>query len=172
MSENTMDRMTWMLAVVAVILLIVLSGTVSAQDSTDGPYIDHGFQLSGEQLNAARVAAGEVSAALFGGPAYLETLCTMGNRVKSSRFPDTLSAVVEQGYFAPPRLLTTQEYRIAEDYFGGFSWCLSTPRYYVLSQQDVEAHGLPNGDLWFPYTLPSGTVLAAHFYSTWPEGAK
>ena len=170
MSENTMDRMTWMLAVAAIVLLIVFSGTVSAQGN--GPYIDHGFQLTGEQLNAARVAAGEVSASLFGGAAYLETLCTMGNRVESHQFPDTLSAVVEQGYFAPPRLLTTQEYRIAEDYFGGFSWCLSTPRYYVLSQQDVEAHGLPNGDLWFPYTLPSGTVLAAHFYSTWPEGAK
>ena len=166
MSENTMDRMTWMLAVAAIVLLIVFSGTVSAQGN--GPYIDHGFQLTGEQLNAARVAAGEVSAALFGGPAYLETLCTMGNRVKSSRFPDTLSAVVEQGYFAPPRLLTTQEYRIAEDFYGGFSWCGGTPRYYVLSQRDVEAHGLPEGDLWFPHTLPSGTELAAHFYSVWP----
>jgi hypothetical protein len=161
-----------LLALAVIVLLFGLFSypALADGDPTAGPWIDDGPRiLSAEQHHAAQVAAGEVSLNLFGGVAYGYVLCTMLDRQADPRFPENLAAVVREGYYAPPRPLTGDEYQIALNIFvtQPADPC-GRPLLYVLSQQDVDAHGLEPGDEVFVHTLPSGRELAAHFYTDSP----
>jgi hypothetical protein len=157
---------------VAVLLIALFVYPAFAQDSSTGLQLsDGGRTLTAEQHHAAQVAAGEVSAQQFGPIAYGYVLCSMVYRVEADQWPSTLGAVVASGYYGHPRPLTPTEYKIALDVFVSQPPApCGDPFYYVLGQADVDADGLRPGDHVFTHTLPSGRVLAAHFYeaSPWP----
>ncbi len=124
--------------------------------------------LSPAQRHAAEVAAGEVSALLFGVDAYTDALCSILARRDNDSFPDTLPGVL-QGYFAQPRPLTANEEAAALRAFYG-DGCEGVTFLWVMSGQDVERRGFRDGDRVYRYEFLSGAVWEVHFYSQSPWG--
>lgn len=154
-------KMTAIILLVIVIALL-LTFPAEAQGEPGG--------LTPDQLHAAQIAAGETPAGLLGEGAYTFTLCTMLNRVASPHYPDTLRAVVDGGFYAKPRRLTWEEYQIAVMYLVQGERCTgASDVFYAFSEQDRQRHGWQRGDFAFERELPSGTILAVHFYRHWPE---
>lgn len=123
---------------------------------------------------AAGVAAAEAPISLVGIEAYVGVLCTMRNRLDSPRYPNTIEAMLD-AYHAPFQEPTEQEFAIALDALTQPDACDwgALRIYYAMSQQDVDRHGFPDGDLVSPArVLPSGTVMRVHFYTDYPEATQ
>jgi len=165
-NRNETVAIAVLILVTLVALALMLTFPVDAQAGEPGG-------LTEDQLYAAQVAAGEAPASLMGEGAYTFLLCTIENRVNSPRFPDTFRGVVEHGFYAPPRTLTWMEHQIAALYWtdtSGLYDCVGVEDvFYVISEQDRQRLGFPEGDFWFGRELPSGYLLALHFYRDWPR---
>lgn len=151
MTENTMNRLTWGIALAAIILLIFANP-------------GHADGLTPDQQQAAEVAAGEAPASLVGPDAFRGVVCTMVARLESPRFPDTLEGVLA-AYYAKPRTLTAQEAEIAAAVFGGDVTCPAL--YFALGGGDVARLGLRAGDV-----VMGRGQWTVHFYAESPWGAK
>lgn len=119
-------------------------------------------------VQAASVVAGEAPISLVGIDGHLNTLCTVRNRLDSPRYPNTLDGVMA-AYYAPPRTPTADELAFAAAILTTPGACApETPGafsqiYYVMSQQDIEAHGWPEGD-----SIAGDGIFRLHFYATHP----